>query len=171
MWHIGRVTRNTLLCTTDARCCRAVLLRYNGRRASSRHREFIDSAILVAANGIRPVLPVAAFTLGYTALVIGLVFAVAQAVRYIQVLLPTTGAWIAVVVPCSLYAFWRPGRRGISFWLWLVYLGIVLPIVPCGGAAVALVPPYFDSSVPRRHLPVYAGIVVVVVLLQSLELL
>ena len=135
---------------------------------------FIDSAILVAANGIRPVLPnaaVTAFTLGYTALVIGLVFAVAQAVRYIQVLLPTTGAWIAVVVPCSLYAFWRPGRRGISFWLWLVYLGIVLPIVPCGGAAVALVPPYLDSSVPRRHLPVYAGIVVVVVLLQSLELL
>ena len=38
--HIGRVTRNTLLCTTDARCCRAVLLRYNGRRASSGHREF-----------------------------------------------------------------------------------------------------------------------------------
>ena len=38
--HIGRVTRNTLLCTTDARCCRAVLLRHNGRRASSRHRTF-----------------------------------------------------------------------------------------------------------------------------------
>ena len=116
---------------------------------------FIDSAILVAANGIRPVLPnaaVTAFTLGYTALVIGLVFAVAQAVRYIQVLLPTTGAWIAVVVPCSLYAFWRPGRRGISFWLWLVCLGIVLPIVPCGGAAVALVPPLFGLVGPTQTL-------------------
>ena len=115
---------------------------------------FIDSAILVAANGIRPVLPnaaVTAFTLGYTALVIGLVFAVAQAVRYIQVLLPTTGAWIAVVVPCSLYAFWRPGRRGISFWLWLVYLGIVLPIVPCGGAAVALARPQPLSLPPQPH--------------------
>ena len=85
---------------------------------------FIDSAILVAANGIRPVLPnaaVAAFTLGYTALVIGLVFAAARAVRYIQIALPTTGASIAVVVPYLLYAFWCPGRRGTQFWLWLLY--------------------------------------------------
>ena len=145
---------------------------------------FIDSAILVAANGIRPVLPnaaVAAFTVGYAALVIGLVFAAARAVRYILIALPTTGAWIAVVMPYSLYAFWRPGRRGTPFWLWLLYVGIVLPIVPWGGivlpivpwggAAIAIVPPYLDSSVPRRHLPVYAGIVFVVVLLQSLELL
>ena len=145
---------------------------------------FIDSAILVAANGIRPWLPnaaVAAFTVGYTALVIGLVSAAAQAVRYILIVLPTTGAWIAVVVPYSLYAFWRPGRRGTPFWLWLLYVGIVLPIVPWGGivlpivpwggAAIAIVPPYLDSSVPRRHLPVYAGIVFVAILLQSLELL
>jgi len=135
---------------------------------------FIDSAILVAANGIRPWLPnaaVAAFTVGYTALVIGLVSAAAQAVRYILIVLPTTGAWIAVVVPYSLYAFLRPGRRGTPFWLWLLYIGIVLPIVPWGGAAIAIVPPYLDSSVPRRHLPVYAGIVFVVVLLQSLKLL
>ena len=135
---------------------------------------FIDSAILVAANGIRPVLPnaaVTAFTLGYTALVIGLVFAVAQAVRYIQVLLPTTGAWIAVVVPYSLYAFWHPGRRGTPFWLWLVYVGISLPILPWGSAAVALVPPYLDSSVARRHLPVYGAVILLVLALQYFKMI
>jgi hypothetical protein len=155
---------------------------------------FIDSAILVAANVIRPVIPntaVAAFTVAYAALVAGAVFAAAHAVRYILVVLPTTGAWLAVVTPYSLYAFWRPGRRGTPFWLWLLYVGIVLPVVPWGGivlpivpwggivlpivpwgcAAAALVPPYLDSSVPRRHLPVYACIVFVAVLLQSFEFL
>ena len=135
---------------------------------------FIDSAILVAANGIRPWLPntaVAAFTVGYAALVAGAVFAAAQAVRYILVALPTTGAWIAVVMPYSLYAFWHPGRRGTPFWLWLVYVGISLPIMPWGSAAAAFLPAYLDSSVARRHLPVYAAVLLLVLPLQYFKMI
>lgn len=135
---------------------------------------FTDSAILVAANGIRPWLPntaVAAFTVGYAALVAGAVFAAAQAVRYILVALPTTGAWIAVVMPYSLYAFWHPGRRGTPFWLWLVYVGISLPIMPWGSAAAAFLPAYLDSSVARRHLPVYAAVLLLVLPLQYFKMI
>ena len=135
---------------------------------------FTDSAITVAADSIRPWLPntaVAAFTVGYAALVAGAVFAAAQAVRYILVVLPTTGAWIAVVVPYSLYAFWHPGRRGTPFWLWLVYVGISLPIMPWGSAAAALVPAYLDSSVARRHLPVYGAVILLVLAVQYFKMI